>query len=180
MVALGEKIRRERLELGLTMEQFADLAGTSFSMLQRIETGAKSPPVDLLLEIANICRKPYTEFIDDTPRGFRKFDPTTGKLIKTDNTEVAILCPYGLLSRDLVVSIFKGRAGTVLEPKSKHQLCWVYITKGKGIFIHDGVSHPLEKGDSLYYDARRPHSIRLLTAFESIRITVSRPPVGVI
>ncbi len=55
MKDLGNRIRFERKALGLTLQNFAELVGTSSSMLQRVETGAKSPSVELLVEIANIC-----------------------------------------------------------------------------------------------------------------------------
>ena len=61
MKDLGNRIRFERKALGLTLQNFADLIGNCSSMLQRVETGAKSPSIELLVEIVNICRKP----IDD-------------------------------------------------------------------------------------------------------------------
>ena len=42
MKDLGNRIRLERKALGLTLQNFAELVGTSSSMLQRVETGAKS------------------------------------------------------------------------------------------------------------------------------------------
>ena len=174
MKNLGARIREERKALGLTLEQFADLSGTSSSMLQRVETGTKSPSVDLLLEIANICRKPIDEFFDKEPKGFRKLEAAKQKTIHTDNFDVSILCPYGLISRDIVVSHFRGRVGSTIKPQHQKGYCWVYITKGTCIFEHDGISHDLKKGDSIYYDASRPHSLKVITQLESIRITMSR------
>lgn len=174
MKNLGEKIRDERKALGLTLEQFSELVGTSSSMLQRTETGAKSPSVDLLVEIANICRKPIDDFFEVEPKGFRKFDYSKQKTIHTKGYEVTILCPYGLISRDIVVSLFKGKANAVVEQTNQTGYCWVYITKGTCIFEHDGIPHELTEGDSIFYDASKPHVLRVLNPLESIRITMRK------
>lgn len=174
MKNLGAKIREERKALGLTLEEFSAMVGTSASMLQRIETGSKSPSVDLLVEIANIFRKPIDEFLDSDLQGFRRFDLTNQKTIQTKDFDVTILCPYGLISRDAVVSCFKGKKGALVKPQNQKGYCWVYILKGSCIFEHDGVAHRLKKGDSFYYDAERPHHLKLLSNLESIRVTMRR------
>jgi transcriptional regulator with XRE-family HTH domain len=174
MKNLGAKIREERKTLGLTLEQMAELVRASPSMLQRIETGSKSPPVDLLVEIANIFRVPIDEFLQNDLHGFRKLNPYSLKTIQAGDFDVTILCPYGLISRDVVVSRFKGRKGALVRPQRQKGYCWVYIIKGSCVFEHDGISHRLQKGDSFYYDAERPHHLKLLSNLESIRITTRR------
>jgi transcriptional regulator with XRE-family HTH domain len=174
MKNLAQKIREERKALGLTLEQFAKLVGTSNSMLQRVETATKSPSVSLLMEISNICRKPIDYFFNEEPIGFRKFDPKEQKIIYSDDFNVTILCPYGLISRDAIVSHFKGKAGAVVIPPNQSGYCWVYIIKGTCIFEHDGVPHDLQEGDSIYYDSKKPHVLKILTPLESIRITMRR------
>ena len=74
MKDLGNRIRFERKALGLTLQNFADLIGNGSSMLQRVETGAKSPSIELLVEIANICRKPIDDLLKQKLNGFKKFD----------------------------------------------------------------------------------------------------------
>jgi transcriptional regulator with XRE-family HTH domain len=63
MKDLGNQMRFERRELGLTLQNWADLSGTCSSMFQRVETGAKSLSVELLVEIANICRQPIDDLL---------------------------------------------------------------------------------------------------------------------
>ena len=175
MKNLGAKIREERKALGLTLDHFADLLGTSRSMLQRVETGAKSPTIDQLVEIANICRKPIDEFFSEKPQGFKKFSHSEQKIIRTDNYDVSIICPYGLISNDVVVSYFRGKAGAVVTPqRQKGYYYWVYITKGTCLFELEGLSHKLKKGDAIYYDAEKRHTLKITSPLESIRITIRR------
>ena len=174
MKNLAKKIRKERKGLGLTIEQFANLVGTSSSMLQRVESGAKSPSVDLLMKISNICRKPIDYYFKEEPIGFRKFDPKDQKIIHSDDFDVTILSSYGLISRDAIVSRFTGKAGAVVRSQNQSGYCWVYIINGTCIFEHDGVPHDLQKGDSIYYDSEKPNILKILTPLESIRITMRR------
>jgi transcriptional regulator with XRE-family HTH domain len=169
---LGSKIRKERKALGLTLEKFAELVGTSKAMLQRVETGAKSPSIALLSEIATVCRRRIDDFIHEEPEGFYKLDEMKQKTVRLHAHEVRIIAPFGLISKDIVVNHFKARAGAVVKPQREYGHAWVYITKGSCVFEHDGVPHQLKKGDVIYYDARRPTSLRILSSLESIRITV--------
>ncbi len=169
---LGAKIRKERKALGLTLEKFAELVGTSKAMLQRVETGVKSPSIALLSEIATVCRRRIDDFIHEEPEGFYKLDEMKQKTVRLHAHEVRIIAPFGLISKDIVVNHFKARAGAVVNPQRENGHAWVYITKGSCVFEHDGVPHQLKKGDVIYYDARRPTSLRILSSLESIRITV--------
>ncbi len=169
---IGARIRKERKTLGLTLEKFAKLAGTSKAMLQRVETGVKSPSISLLAEIAPVCRRRIDDFIIEEPEGFYKLDGRKQKAVKAGEYEIRIIAPFGLISRDLVVNHFKAKAGALVKPRQEDGYVWVYIIKGTCLFEHDGVPHKLKKGDVIYYDSRRPHALRVLTALETIRITV--------
>lgn len=169
---LGARIRKERKALGLTLEKFASLVGTSKAMLQRVETGAKSPSVALLSEIATVCRRRIDDFIHEEPAGFYKLDETKQKTIRLGDCEVRIIAPFGLISRDIVANHFKAKAGALVKPQRETGHAWVYITKGRCEFEYDGVPHRLKKGDIIYYDAGKPTTLKVLTPLESIRITV--------
>ncbi len=143
-------------------------------MLHRVETGTKSPSVDLLHEIANVCRKPIYEFFDDLSPGFQKLDPDKLKTIRTKISSVRIICPYGVISKDMIVSQFKGIEGAEIKLQSHRGYCWVYILRGACVFEHNGIAYHLKAGDSFYYDADKPQKLKVLSALESVRITVRR------
>jgi transcriptional regulator with XRE-family HTH domain len=168
---LGARIRKLRKVHGLTLTQFAKLIGTSTAMLQRIETGAKSPSIELLLEISAVCRKPLDEFIQQERLSFYKTDSAKRKTIKKKAHEITVLFPFGLISRDISVNYFKSKAGALVKPHQIKGYDWIYIVRGSCVFMHDGVSHELSQGDAVYYDSQKPHSLRMVTDLESIRIS---------
>ena len=174
MKDLGNRIRLERKALGLTLQNFAELVGTSPSMLQRVETGAKSPSVELLVEIANICRKPIDDLLKQPLNGFKKFDAKNQKAIRTKDFEIRIICPYRLISKDIAISHFRGKTGAVIIPPTQKGYIWVYVLKGQGVFEYDGVSQQVRKGDTLYYDSEKKHCLNIVSALESIRVNIGK------
>lgn len=172
LIYIGESIRRERKRLGLTLERFARLVGTSKTTLQRIEKGTKAPPVDLLYEIAQLCRKPMEEFIQDEPKGIYRLDASRQKKVVGDDFEVSIVCPYGIISRDMVVNYYVGKPGAHIKPTQDRGYHWVYVVRGSCLFEHDGRRYTLNRGDSIYYDASKPFWFRVIDELESIRLAI--------
>jgi len=172
METLGAKIRKERKSLGLTIKEFAKLIGTSKATLQRVETGVKSPTIDLLTEISFVCRKPLESFIHDRRGKFHEIGTDRQRKIVTGNSEITIICPYGLISRDIVVNHFKAMPGASVEPHQDEGYEWIYVLKGKCIVEYDSNKYEFKEGEALFYDARKTHSYKILTPFESIRISV--------
>ncbi len=171
---IGKMIRAERKSMGLTLEKFAKLVGTSKATLQRIESGAKSPSVALLSEISHVCRKPISDFIHDEIAGFRKLEEEDQKKIITRQSKTTIISPYGMISRDIVVNHFEGMPGAHMDPHKDEGYEWVYVLKGTCEVEHDGTTYSLKKGDVICYDAGEFHSYRILTPFEAIRITIRK------
>jgi transcriptional regulator with XRE-family HTH domain len=50
---LGERIRKERLSLGITQEVLSEKAGISVSFLGQIERGERKPSLETVINIAN-------------------------------------------------------------------------------------------------------------------------------
>lgn len=58
--AVGKRVREIRLNLDLTMEQLADVAGLSLGMLSKIENGQTSPSFGTLTALCNATGVPLT------------------------------------------------------------------------------------------------------------------------
>lgn len=50
---LGERIRKERLTLGITQEVLSEQAGISVSFLGQVERGERKPSLETVVNIAN-------------------------------------------------------------------------------------------------------------------------------
>lgn len=169
---VGELIRQERKTQGFTIKKLAKLIGTSATTIQRIETGDKSPTLDILGEISVVFRRPIEDFIQEEKNSFYKIDRKLQKQIHNEDYDIKVIFPFGLISRNIGVNFFLGKPGAYVEPLKSKGYDWVYILKGSCIFEHDGHSYKLNEGDAISYDAQKPHSLKILSALESIRISV--------
>jgi len=113
---LGKKIRIERQLLGLSQDRFAKQIGASKATLQRIETGAKSPSVELLAEISHVCRKPIHEFLVDNGGDFLLQNSSALRKITGKDFEITILSPYGQISSNILVNHYRGEPGAGINP----------------------------------------------------------------
>lgn len=59
---LGQRVRRRRLELGMSQEQLADELGITFQQVQEYEKGANRIAASRLLHIAEVLGLPAAEF----------------------------------------------------------------------------------------------------------------------
>lgn len=169
---LGEKIRSERQLLGLSLDRFAKQIGASKATLQRIETGAKSPSVELLSEISHVCRKPIQEFLADNEGQFLLQNRSALRKITGKDFEITILSPYGQISSNILVNHYRGDPGAGINPTQDKAYHWVFILKGTCTFEYEGNSYQLKKGDLIYYDARKTFSFKVLQTLENIRIAI--------
>jgi len=168
MDQLGRRIRKERKASGLTLEALAKIVGSSRATLQRIETGVKSPSVALLSQISNVLRKPIDELIREERKAFYRLEDSARKVIETSDFSMSTICPFGLLSRDIVINHFVAEEGAVVKPHTDKGYEWVYLLEGTCVFDYDGTRHELGKADAVFYDARKPHSVFVTSHLESI------------
>jgi|JI10StandDraft_1071094.scaffolds.fasta_scaffold139216_2 transcriptional regulator with XRE-family HTH domain len=66
IVILGERIRKRRLDMGLSIEQISSLSGISRSMLGLIESGKSSASILTLWKLSKALRFPLNELLPDS------------------------------------------------------------------------------------------------------------------
>lgn len=64
MQTIGEKIKAARLALGMTQEEFSELAKIGRPNLARYETGKAEPSVSVLARIADATNKTVDYYLD--------------------------------------------------------------------------------------------------------------------
>ena len=63
MKKLGERLKKERVKMGATQNQIADLLGIERSRYAKYECGASDPPTDILYKISLVYRVTADELI---------------------------------------------------------------------------------------------------------------------
>lgn len=64
-IALGQRLRRRRKELGLTLAQLAQRSDTGTSTIHSIERGRTAPRLDTLLRLSAALDMPVRDIIEE-------------------------------------------------------------------------------------------------------------------
>lgn len=169
---IGNKIKLLRKDRQFTLQDLSDKTGLSKPLLSQVENSLVIPPLPTLLKISKALRVPMTYFITEeekrvavvrgkdvngTPkRVFEGRDPASyvfSSLVegKTHNKMEPLYVEFSQISKDRV------------SPLSHHGDEFVYVLEGQLEIIYDETPFVLDAGDSIYLDARVPHSYRSLT-----------------
>jgi len=62
-VEIGEKIQEARTEVGISQQVLADRISSSQAAISHYESGTRSVPLEILIEIARELRKPLSYFL---------------------------------------------------------------------------------------------------------------------
>jgi transcriptional regulator with XRE-family HTH domain len=158
---IGSKIRAERKGLGLSLETLAKKVGISKMTLQRVETGATSPSVILLADIAFHLKRPVESFIrEGDARVVHLKRDLQDRLFDRDG-KFRIIGPKGLISDRITLTYSELEKGTHIETHTNRGFEWTFLMGGSGVVEVGGRQYPFETGDALFFDAHFPHSIRV-------------------
>jgi quercetin dioxygenase-like cupin family protein len=84
--------------------------------------------------------------------------------------KLRILAPRGLIDENVTVSFCEAKTGKFVDEHTNEGHEWVFIIKGKCTIEHNGRLVKLNQGDSLYFDARYPHSVTALERLKFLAI----------
>jgi len=170
MKEIRGKIRKDRVAFGWSIKEFAKKVGVSPMTLQRIETGQTSPSVVLLSEIAYHLKKPIISFIKDKQESLVHLKAKDQSKTQSSSLKLRILAPRGLIDEKVTISSCEAKTGRFVDEHTNEGHEWVFIIKGKCIIEHNGRLVKLSQGDSLYFDARYPHSVTALGRLKFLAI----------
>lgn len=154
---LGEKIRKRRLELGLSMEKVAQIAQVSRGMLGLIETGKTTPSIAILWKLSKALRTRVAEFLPDVslggPKILRKEESKTLALFK-DKLIARVL--YKDAENHLEVLEIRLAQGSFPLPTwfQKQKLQTVTVIEGEVALVFAGKKNLLSPGDSAVFLAK--------------------------
>lgn len=166
MVEIGTKIRTERKNRGLTLQQLAQKVGISLITLQRIETGKSSPSVVLLSEIAQNLKKPIISFFDEIDKPLIHIKRKDQQVVSTPVLKVKLIGPRKMIANNVMATYGELKKGKSIDLHRNSGIEWAYHIEGKGELKLNGENFLIAAGDSVSYNAKLEHS---LTAIEKIK-----------
>ena len=166
---ISRSIRNARLRKKLSLEKLSDLSGLSPGYISKVERSEKAPPLSTLskialaldVDLAHLLRE-EADVPDDVPLAIvrkdkRKTVKTRGSLYGYQYEALAYNKPGKNMEAFIISPAFDEKIAFQHDGEE-----FMYVLEGVHEFMYGGEKHILRKGDSIYYDARVPHSGRSL------------------
>jgi transcriptional regulator with XRE-family HTH domain len=162
IVALGERIRSERLRQRRSLDELAAVAGVSRSMLSAVERGDKVPTVLVLHRIAMGLGSNITRLLGE--------EQAAPVIVLRRDEQVVARDPSGWERRNLApvlpgvdfefmrTTIPPGVNAAEFPPHPPGSREYVAVEQGSLQLTVGGVTHLLGPGDSISYDGDRYHA----------------------
>ncbi|MDY6863846.1 MAG: helix-turn-helix domain-containing protein [Thermodesulfobacteriota bacterium] len=160
MSDLAKKVRKDRKSSGFSQKYLAGILNISTATLQRIESGAVSPSINLLYEIAKALGKPITSYVEHLDRKTIHLKKKEQETSETDSISLKIAAPFGMIAENIAIGFGETIEGKVLEIHRENKYEWAYILKGEFSFEQSGKSHIIEEGDAFFYNGTIPYKIK--------------------
>lgn len=176
---IGQKIRSLRTSKSLGLAQLGDHSGLSAGMLSKIERGQVIPTLPTLMRIALVFGVGLDHFFDEGDAPVLEIIRSKNRLKLPDTKErmpsyyfESLDYPVNDRPIDSYLSEFMPRTPPS-EPHEHDGVELVYVISGAiEVHIHDEV-HSLDAKDSMYFDARFPHSYKCVSDERATAIVVA-------
>jgi transcriptional regulator with XRE-family HTH domain len=163
-----ENIKRIRQGKKMSLEKLAKITGLTKGYISKIEHSQKAPPISTLLKIANALGTEASFLIAENSSEVPE-NISICVVRKNERREVISRGTfYGYRYESLAYKkIGKSMEPYIIEPAFDERAIFshdgeefMYVLEGTHEFVHNNKRYILKKGDSVYYDAKIPHSGR--------------------
>ena len=173
---IGDKIKRMRIEKGLTQEELANRCELSKGFISQLENDLTSPSIATLIDILEILGTNLKEFFSDDRD--EKITYTYEDMFETENEELKYslmwLVPNAQKNMMEPIMITLQPGGQYLEEDPHEGEEFGYVLQG-AVSIHLGnKTYKAKKGESFYYTADKTHFLSSKNG--ATLIWVSSPP----
>ncbi len=187
VVALGHRIRTLRKEAGLTLDNVAEAAQISASLLSRVERGTAQPSLSTLRTIARALAVPIAALFEGTDQtNVGEHDASGRRVVVRRADRRRLKVPDSRIQYELMVPDLDGTleviwgeippGGGALHPSSHPGEEVVIAFAGQVAVVVDDVEFVLLPGDTIRFDRSRPHRIYNPLATIAEFLLVVTPP----
>lgn len=176
---LGSKIRNKRSEKNMSLKELAEKIDLTASFLSQIERDLAEPSITSLRKIANALDVPIFYFLmtdEDSSPVVRKNERKTLRFPES-HLEYELLTPDVSRMMEVFIATLDPETDGVGELESTHpgEEC-ILILEGKMEITVGEETYILEEGDSIYYFASLPHTVRNAGKKKLVFLSAITPP----
>ena len=176
---IGDKIKRMRIEKGLTQEELANRCELSKGFISQVENDLTSPSIATLIDILEILGTNLKEFFSDDKD--EKITYTYEDMFETENSDLKYklmwLVPNAQKNEmePILIELKKGKNSMEIDPHDGEE--FGYVIHGKITLMNGDEEYEVKKGETFYLKGNLPHYIVNKHDTLAKVIWVSTPPI---
>jgi len=161
--SIGPKVRRLRLQKGLSLQQLAERSGVSAAAIHKVERNGMVPTITTLIKLAASLNRPVSYFVgedselDSIAALIRRDERKPVYTSKQGLTLESISGPYGRFFIAAASAVVEPGADSGPKPMEHSGEELVHVLSGTLEFDVDGEIYRVSAGDSLHFRTDRPH-----------------------
>ncbi len=163
ILEVGRRIKQNRIEKRLTLQELADKSGVSKGLVSQIENGRSIPSLPVMFSIIQSLEVEVSEFF----KGLNLLEPTILIQRKEDYIPFEKEDAQGfnyqrVIMRNLPAStvdfvLLELSPNCFREEVTTDAYEYIYIIGGETDYLINGQIFPLKEGDSVFFDGRLSH-----------------------
>ena len=177
VIAAGEIIRARRQELGLTLQELAQMTQLSPAFISQVERNKAAASMVSLVNIARALEVRVTTFME-IPAGEKPFrrrdDP---QRIEVDSPVKYVQLSAGMKFQQMDAIFMVIPPGHVFPVDQREGEDFLYVLKGELYSELGDLKLTLREGDSMHFNSRTPHTASNRTDEEVHLLYVGTPSV---
>lgn len=173
---LGAKIKRLRLQCGLTQEELADRCELTKGYISQLENELTSPSIHTLLDVLSALGTTAAEFFAEDEEEKVVFTPDDFFEKEAEGHKITWLVPNSQRNEmePILIEVEPGHASVKDMPHEGEE--FGYVLRGEVVLRLGKKEYALRAGDSFYYECGKVHFIENRSAETAEVIWVASPP----
>lgn len=174
---MGERIKRRRKELGLTLEALAERSGLSAPFISQAERDVSVPSLVSLLALARALDVELAYFMEIAETRNPVHRAAKPSRIRVDSPVEYIDLASSIPERKLDIILMRIPPGHVFPVDQRNGEDFLYLVAGELYATAGKTQTVLKAGDSMHFDSRLPHTARNTSTSEAVLLYVGTPSV---
>ena len=158
--ALGEKLKKTRNEMGLSLSEVSSMTGVSKTMLSQIERSESVPTLSTVWKIANGLRIKFNTLLEYSNRLYdvKKIDNMVPLTDNDDHILLYCIFPFSPLSGfECFYGIVKPGCNYTAAHHKNSNTEYLLVSQGEIELVVGTDSYHLKAGSSIAFDAKEDH-----------------------
>lgn len=177
--SIGQKIRKRRIDFGLSLRDLASQTNLTASFISQVERGITNPSLNSLRRIAESLEVPLLFFLTDSS----KKSPVVRRNSRPRMEFESLAVTYEMLTPDLshkmeaIIGTLECGTGNVVRPLKVPTEEIILVLSGSLKVGLQEETYILNEGDSIYFEGYQLKELSCESDQKAVWVSVITPPV---